>query len=69
MPRYDQERVVRLVSELRKALDRLHKLSKLSSSDFRGDLDKVGSAKYHFIVAIEISSVRSGSIINAITKW
>ena len=53
MPRYDQERVVRLVSELRKALDRLHKLSKLSSDDFKGDPDKVGSAKYHFIVAIE----------------
>ena len=53
MPRYDQERVVRLVSELRKALDRLRKLSKLKAIDFTGDPDKVGSAKYHFIVAIE----------------
>jgi uncharacterized protein YutE (UPF0331/DUF86 family) len=36
MPQFDQETMVKLVSELRK-----------------NDPDKIGSAKYHFIVAIE----------------
>ena len=53
MPRFDQDKMIKLVSELRTSLKRLRHLSKLSQSDFLSDPDKVGSAKYHFIVAIE----------------
>jgi uncharacterized protein YutE (UPF0331/DUF86 family) len=53
MPLYDRERTIRLVSELRKATERLQRLSDLPKADFLADPDKIGSAKYAFIVAIE----------------
>jgi uncharacterized protein YutE (UPF0331/DUF86 family) len=53
MPLYDQETLVRLVSELRRSVERLRDLSKLTQEDFISDPDKIGSCKYHFIVAIE----------------
>jgi uncharacterized protein YutE (UPF0331/DUF86 family) len=53
MPQFDQETMVKLVSELRKNVARLRDLSALSEAEFLKDPDKVGSAKYHFIVAIE----------------
>lgn len=53
MPLYDQETMVRLITELRKSVARLRYLSKLSDAQFLKDPDKIGSAKYHFIVAIE----------------
>ena len=53
MPRYDQEKMVKLVSELRKSIVRLRELGKLSQDEFLKDPDKIGSSKYHFIVAIE----------------
>jgi len=53
MPQFDQETMVKLVSELRKNVVRLQDLAKLSEADFLKDPDKIGSAKYHFIVAIE----------------
>jgi uncharacterized protein YutE (UPF0331/DUF86 family) len=54
MPRYDQEKVAKLVSELRKSQTRLAALAGLPRDAFLADPDKVGSAKYHFVVAIEI---------------
>ena len=54
MPLFDQERIVRLVSELRKSNDRLKALSKLEKNVFLTEPDKIGSAKYHFIVGIEV---------------
>ena len=53
MPRYDQEKMVKLVSELRKSISRLRELGKLPQDIFLKDPDKIGSSKYHFIVAIE----------------
>ena len=53
MPLFDQEIMVRLITELRKSVARLRDLSKLSEAEFLKDPDKIGSAKYHFIVAIE----------------
>lgn len=50
---FDQEKMVKLVSELRKSVARLNYLANLSLDDFLGDPDKIGSSKYHFIVAIE----------------
>jgi len=55
MPQYDQEKMVKLVSELRKGVSRLRELAELSRDSFLKDPDKIGSAKYHFIVAIESS--------------
>ena len=54
MPLFDQEKMVKLTSELRNSAQRLSALGKLSREEFTGDPDKVGSAKYHLIVAIEI---------------
>jgi hypothetical protein len=48
MPQYDQEKMVKLVSELRKGVSRLRKLAELSPDSFLKDPDKIGSAKYHF---------------------
>jgi uncharacterized protein YutE (UPF0331/DUF86 family) len=53
MPRYDSEKMVKLVSELRKSISRLRELGKLHPDKFLKDPDKIGSSKYHFIVAIE----------------
>jgi len=55
MPLFDQEKMIKLVSELRKSVARLRELSKLPREQFLGDPDKIGSSKYHFIVAIESS--------------
>jgi len=64
MPRYDQEKMVKLVSELRKSIVRLRKLGKLSQDEFLKDPDKIGSSKYHFIVAIESTIDMSNHIIS-----
>jgi uncharacterized protein YutE (UPF0331/DUF86 family) len=53
MPLYDQERLLRLIMEMRKSVTRLRSLSEMDIDDFIRDPDKVASAKYHFIVAIE----------------
>ena len=53
MPRYDQEKMVKLISELRRSVSRLRELGKLPEDAFIKDPDKIGSSKYHFIVAIE----------------
>ena len=50
---YDQEKMAKLVSEFRKSVARLRKLKLLEQQKFLRDPDKIGSAKYHFIVAIE----------------
>lgn len=55
MPLFDQEKIVKLVSELRKSIARLRELARLSQEEFLSDPDKIGSSKYHFIVAIESS--------------
>lgn len=53
MPRYDPERVQRLISSLRQAVSHLKNLGTLSKEEFLKDLDKIASAKYHFITSIE----------------
>lgn len=53
MPRFDSGKMARLVSELRKSTARLALLGGLPPDVFLADPDKIGSAKYHFIVAIE----------------
>ena len=46
MPLFDQEKMVKLVSEFRKGATRLQKLKKLGQKKFLSDPDKIGSAKY-----------------------
>lgn len=53
MPLFDQEKMAKLVSELRKNVERLRVIATLRQNEFLKDPDKIGSAKYHFIVAIE----------------
>ena len=64
MPLFDQEKMVKLVSEFRKSVSRLQKLKKLDRQKFLNDPDKIGSAKYHFIVAIESSIDMCNHIIS-----
>jgi uncharacterized protein YutE (UPF0331/DUF86 family) len=53
MPRFDQETMVKLVSELRKNVRRLKDLARTPEDQFLNNPDKISSSKYHFIVAIE----------------
>jgi len=53
MPLFDQEKMVKLVSELRTSISRLNNLAGIPLKKFLDDPDKIGSSKYHFIVAIE----------------
>lgn len=53
MLNFDQNVLIRIVGELRKSLQRLSALAGIPEDQFVTDADKVASAKYHFIVAIE----------------
>jgi len=55
MPLFNPDKITRLVSEMRKAVSRLKSLGSLERKSFLEDPDKIGSAKYHFVVAIESS--------------
>jgi len=50
---FDQDVLIRIVGELRKSVQRLSALAGIIEEKFVADADKVASAKYHFIVAIE----------------
>ncbi len=53
MPLFNLDKITRLVSEMRKALIRLKSLATLERESFLNDADRIGSAKYYFVVAIE----------------
>lgn len=53
MPLFNQDKITRLISEMRKAAGRLYDLKTLDKNSFLSDPDKIGSAKYNFVVAIE----------------
>lgn len=52
MPLFNPDKIVKLVSEMRKAINRLRFLKTLDKGLFLNDPDKIGSARYNFIVAI-----------------
>ncbi len=58
MPRFDQDRLIKLVSQMRDAAVQLERLKKSKREVFLSDTDKLGSAKYHFIVAMKNRSTR-----------
>jgi len=64
MPLYDQDKMAKLISEFRKSVSRLQKLKETGRQKFIDDPDKIGSAKYHFIVAIESSIDMCNHIIS-----
>jgi uncharacterized protein YutE (UPF0331/DUF86 family) len=64
MPLYDPDKMVKLISEFRKSVSRLQKLREAGRQKFLDDPDKIGSAKYHFIVAIESSIDMCNHIIS-----
>ncbi len=47
MPRYNQDKIAKLISELRRAVERLRALKAVDKKIFLGDPNKIGSAKYH----------------------
>lgn len=53
MPLFNPDKIAKLVSEMRKAINRLKSLKTLDKESFLSDPDKIGSTKYNFIIAIE----------------
>jgi len=53
MPQFDSDRMLKLVSQMREALGHLKRLKECERAVFIDDPDKLGSTKYHFIIAIE----------------
>jgi uncharacterized protein YutE (UPF0331/DUF86 family) len=64
MPQFDREKMVTLVAEFRKSTLQLQKLKEFGREGFLKDPDKIGSAKYQFIVAIESSIDMCNHIIS-----
>lgn len=62
MPQFNPDKITRLISEMRKAIERLKALRNVEKDIFLNDLDKLGSAKYYFVVAIE-SAIDMGNHI------
>lgn len=50
---FNPDKIAKLVSEIRKAYNHLNSLKTLTKELFLGDPDKICSAKYNFIIAIE----------------
>jgi len=53
MPRFNPDKIAKLVSEMRKAVTRLQYHKTLNKEAFFNDPDKISSAKYNFVIAIE----------------
>ncbi len=53
MLRYNKDKVSKLIFEMQKALNRLDSISKIEKEEFLNNPDKIDSAKYNFILAIE----------------
>ena len=53
MPRFNPERIRKMVSSMRVAVIQLSDLRRLNEKDFLNDSHKIASAKYNFIIGIE----------------
>ena len=53
MPKYNPDKVTKLISEMRKSLERLETISAINKNEFLKNPDKIDSLKYNFIIAIE----------------
>ncbi|WP_258360845.1 type VII toxin-antitoxin system HepT family RNase toxin [Moorella sulfitireducens] len=66
--KYDALKAGKLLAAFKQAQKRLQELARLPENDFLADPDKIGSAKYQFIVAIEAAIDLSNHII-AQNNW
>jgi hypothetical protein len=48
MPLFNPDKITKLISEMRRAINRLRFLKTLDKKSFLNDSDKIGSAKYNF---------------------
>ena len=64
MPRFNPERVRKMVSSMRVAVRQLSDLSRLEEKAFLNDSHKIASAKYNFIIAIEAAIDMGNHIIS-----
>lgn len=64
MPQFDSDRMLKLVSQIREALGHLKRLKECKKAVFTNDPDKIGSAKYNFIIAIEAAIDMCNHIIS-----
>jgi uncharacterized protein YutE (UPF0331/DUF86 family) len=64
VPRFNPDKITKLISEMRKSVGHLKTLRSLNKESFMGDPDKIGSTKYHFIVSIESAIDISNHIIS-----
>lgn len=53
MPRYNPEKTAALISQIRSSTKRLKTIAKTTKNQFLHNPDKIDSAKYNFIIAIE----------------
>ncbi|MCL6639360.1 MAG: DUF86 domain-containing protein [Firmicutes bacterium] len=63
--KYNQDKIIKLAFQFNKALENLDRLSGLAREVFLDDPDRVSSAKYNFLVAIEAII----DICNHIIAW
>jgi len=64
MPRFNPERVRKMVSSMRVAVRQLSDLSVLEENVFLNDSHKIASAKYNFIIAIKAAIDMGNHIIS-----
>lgn len=64
MPHFDPDRMLKLISLMRESVAHLSRLRDVGKDVFLADSDKLGSAKYHFIVAIESAIDMSNHLIS-----
>jgi uncharacterized protein YutE (UPF0331/DUF86 family) len=64
MPRFNPERVARMISSITVAVRHLSGLGQLDESEFLNDIHKIASAKYNLIVAIEAAIDLANHIIS-----
>lgn len=64
MPRFDPDRIRKMVSSIREAVKQLSDLAGFAENEFLSDPHKISSAKYNFIVAIEAAIDMGNHIIS-----
>ena len=61
----DKSKIDRIISNCRGYVQSLARLRNVERGAFLGDVDRVASAKYHFVVAIEAGSDAANHIISS----
>ena len=64
MPRFNPDRIARMISSIKVAVRHLADLGRLEEREFLNDIHKIASAKYNLIVAIEAAIDVANHIIS-----